>query len=667
MLIARHRRDQNGSTFLWAIALVFVLLAFFMRVHRLESVPPGVHYDEILNGEIAEEALREGPKYFYDHSGGREGLYHFFLAGSFGLPLPVVWQLRLPSIVLSLFAIAFSYFWVTRTFGRWAGVTILGLMAVSFWTVWMARAALRVGIVTPVAALSASLLLLLLKADSQRIAAWLPKSLALGIVLGLSFYTYRAGSMVFVLYCAFAVYLLLWHRREVRKLVPAILVALIIALPILLLFATQPEADPRFGQIALPWHALLEGDPVPALRGALQNAGMFFWEGDHEGHYNLPGRPHFGPIGGVLFLTGLAISLWRWRRPMYALCLLWLGVGLLPGIFTLPAPSFVHTVSAQGVTYAFPAIAVSVLVRKFPHERRRASTILAAFVLLFIILHGLWTYRDYFERWPEVDEVRAFHQTDLALIASDLDDQAETHAAAICSSVLNEDDSFWRSGRQSIRFMLDRDDVRIRWYDCRSAYVLPGGVAHVLYYFPDDTAFGEWIGRRPATLDEQNLGGGVRLVIADVAALRESLLEDLTVAGNQDVSIQFGDEMRFVGYRLERNELEPGGEITLLTFWEVSAPLPPDLSVFVHVQDQEGTLITQGDAFSVLSDTLTPGDLVIQLHRFAVPDDAGAGEYSLSIGVYSRTGARPPLPITSGGHGGELRLPLETLEVREPR
>ncbi|MFW6097290.1 MAG: ArnT family glycosyltransferase, partial [Chloroflexota bacterium] len=199
MSIKKLQSDRSGVVFLLLLAAIFAL-ALFMRVYGLDSVPLGVHYDEILNGEIALDALRDGPQYFYDRAGGREGLYHLFLTASFALPMPVAWQLRLPSVILSLLGLILTYLWVARAFGRWAAVTATGLMAVSFWTVWMGRAALRVNTVTPIAAGAALLMVYLLVNDERNPISWrnrisLAKQLGLGFVIGLCFYTYRAGYM----------------------------------------------------------------------------------------------------------------------------------------------------------------------------------------------------------------------------------------------------------------------------------------------------------------------------------------------------------------------------------------------------------------------------------------------------------------------------------------
>lgn len=659
---ANGRRKER---ILLLLAVLVVLLAIFMRVYRLGEVPPGIHYDEILNAEIAERALREGPQFFYDTAGGREGLYHLLLTASFALPLPEVWQLRLPSVVFSLAGLFFTYLWVSRAFGRWAALTAAGLMAVSFWTVWMGRAALRVGTVTPIAALAAYFLILHLKQESDNALRSRLMSLVLGVVVGVSFYTYRAGSLVVLVHVLFTVYLFVWHRAEARKMVLSLAVAIIVAAPMILLFATRPETDPRFPQIAVPWHALMNGDPLPALQGVVDNIGMFFWRGDLEGHYNLPGRPIFEPLGAILFVIGLGMAIWRWRQPLYAFSLLWLAAGLLPGIFTLPAPSFVHTVTAQGITYVFPGIAVVALVeRAAEHRSGLAQLAVPLLVLVLIGVNSVWTYVDYFHRWPRVAEVQGFHQSDLALIAAQLDARAMVTDVAICSVVLNEEDSFWRSGRQTIPYLLNRENVTIRWYDCGSALVLPHSDEPATYYFPNDSKLRAWLLPPGENLTaSESLDVGVTGMVVDVSGWQQALLEDAAQPEPNGLPVQFGEGMAFLGYSLDELAVTAGEEVALRTYWRVTGRLPLNLSVFVHLLDGSGNLIAQGDAFSMLSDTLVPGDMVVQLHRFSIPADAAAGTFPLSVGVYSRTGETPPWPVIVEGQPQEPRLILSTMQI----
>jgi hypothetical protein len=66
------------KTLLPVIALL--ILAAGLRVWQIDRVPPGLHHDEVINGQIIENEIFAGhPSIFYS-TDGREGLFHLTLA-----------------------------------------------------------------------------------------------------------------------------------------------------------------------------------------------------------------------------------------------------------------------------------------------------------------------------------------------------------------------------------------------------------------------------------------------------------------------------------------------------------------------------------------------------------------------------------------------------------
>jgi hypothetical protein len=92
------------------------------------------------------------------------------------------------------------------------------------------------------------------------------------------------------------------------------------------------------------------------------------------------------------------------------------------------------------------------------------------------------------------------------------------------------------------------------------------------------------------------------------------------------------------------------------------ASLAPNLAMFVHLLQDE-RIVAQQDLFSVMPDTLQPGDIFAQVHEFInVPPDARPGDYVLAIGLYdSVTGQR--LMIYDGGTTRSSRLTLTTVRI----
>lgn len=664
-----------------ALLVGIVALAIFMRTFDLANIPPGMHYDEIINGEIATLARSGGFKIFYLLGWGREGIYHAFLAVTRALPLSVHWQMRLPSILASLVGLLLTYGWVRRAFGGWTAVGTVAAMAVAFWTVALGRAALRAVMLLPFAATSAWLLVVILDNKKSRIVEGRPttteskspdlaqylRCLALALALGLSVYTYRAARVMPVVFLAFLLYLSIRRFPFPRCLWISFAGSLVVIAPLAIFLLTNPGAEQRVGQVDLPWQELLAGDPRPVFQGAVATAGMFGFQGDQQNHYNLAGRPVFEPAGALLFYSGIIIALLRWRRPFYAFILIWLVIGLLPGVVTEPAPHFIHTATAQPVAFVFFGLSVSFLASWASGRWGRSGQWAVAIALiLWTVVNAIWTYRDYFIQWPQVAEVRTFHQSNLLQVAGSLDNGVKESPVTICTSFLNESDPFWRSGRQSLPYFMNRTDLAVRWIDCGSAQVWPAGGQESRYFFLDDAEINNWI-------PESALTDARPLFLSDPAtpgiewAPAEELsrhLATLTEPPDEPVPVQFGDALQFLGFTLEDDTSQADSLASVMTYWKTLKHLPKDVAIFVHMVDDAEIIVGQGDALTLLSDSLQPGDIFAQRHAIVISPDLETGSYPLYIGVYSRTSEFPPLPMVDSETGQESRLFISHLNLQ---
>jgi hypothetical protein len=67
----------------------------------------------------------------------------------------------------------------------------------------------------------------------------------------------------------------------------------------------------------------------------------------------------------------------------------------------------------------------------------------------------------------------------------------------------------------------------------------------------------------------------------------------------------------------------------------------PRLAVFAHVLAEDGAWVAGDDGLWVDPVTLGVGDRFVQVHRFALPEDAPPGPYILALGLYDpKTGER---------------------------
>ena len=165
-----------------------------------------------------------------------------------------------------------------------------------------------------------------------------------------------------------------------------------------------------------PLNQLRAGDPSEVITSVLNTLGMFTYRGDAVPIYNLSGRPVFPEIvGAALFIIGLLISVWRWKRPAYALMLIWFFISLLPAMLTPFSPNFVRTIAAWPVPFVFAGIAMNEAMQFVGRRSNQRSVIrnqklAATFFALVLALNAASTFNDYFRQWPTGDYVRFWQQ-----------------------------------------------------------------------------------------------------------------------------------------------------------------------------------------------------------------------------------------------------------------
>ncbi len=170
-----------------------------------------------------------------------------------------------------------------------------------------------------------------------------------------------------------------------------------------------------------------------------------------------------------------------------------------------------------------------------------------------------------------------------------------------------------------------------------------------------------WIGPAYAPLQP--------LTEAQAAAIPHRLEADFSVTaplGGDPVAV-----MRLLGYNLETEVVEPGGQLGVTLYWEALAPTDRDYTVFVHLLGEWELLVAQRDTFpglGRLSTTwLKPGDAWADRYVLQVPDTAYAPDIAqLQVGLYdassgvrllmTQPGESPTQPSSSQGKGDCVRF-----------
>jgi len=211
---------------------------------------------------------------------------------------------------------------------------------------------------------------------------------------------------------------------------------------------------------------------------------------------------------------------------------------------------------------------------------------------------------------------------------------------------------------QTFDAAFETNDLHLRWFDARSAMVLPGGGHDAWYLLADAASLDPALSARfcadaapwgrQQTLDERRPYTLYQLAASDV-----SRMAALPPASEMpawwspaaiffpgyeryalSLPISFDRHLAFLGYELAGDRLRPGDELLLLTFWRMEQPFEPPLALFVHLLDAGGQVRGQQDVPSADPLGMETGDLFVQVHRFRVPSVTPPGEYQLEIGVY---------------------------------
>ncbi len=143
---------------------------------------------------------------------------------------------------------------------------------------------------------------------------------------------------------------------------------------------------------------------------------------------------------------------------------------------------------------------------------------------------------------------------------------------------------------------------------------------------------------------------------------------------SQDVV--FAGAVRYLGYDIGGLELWPGRRVIAHLYWQVLQPLQGDYSIFIHLLDHDGNLITGWDGpvargpngyYSTL--VWEPGEYINDQRVFKLPDGvAPVGEgYRISIGIYdSGTGKRLPVTVNEQSAGNAYTIENRIAILAQP-
>ncbi len=648
------------------ILMAVVALGAFLRLYKIDTLPPGDGYDVAQYGLDALQILDGARPIFLAANFGREVLFSYLVALVYVFSGPGALGIHLSSALIGIATIPAVYlaarqllFDEAATARVWVPLLAALVTAVSYWHINYSRAGLRVIWVPLFAALITAALWHGLQRGSRTSLA------AAGILLGLSQYTYQAARLLPLLVLAGFLFTYAsrrsFTRRDLADMLLSFGLALLVFAPLGLFAARQPEIfNDRLRQTALLDQ---EGQLAQQLSeiGAqtLVTARMFFIEGDSEPLYTIPGRPSLNPFLAAAFLAGIAAALWRWKRPAALYLLAWLL------LLTAPAMIADQAATAKRALGALPAAAILIaagltlpyffLLRGAGDRGRRLGSVYALIMALGLIVTAVITFEDYFQRWGQ----------DSALAAHFERDHTEIGLAA---GALSADDALLISPFPASHPAIQLNSGRhpdMRSYDGHRCLIISDGQDQAVHYLivPGETE---------TSLEQLQMifPGGTTTTGPQRPDRQEPYYEAFHVPAGEaphldlpdEVLRNWGDKIELLDIAASPPQAAPGEQVSITMTYRAAADMGTDYTAYIHLLGEAGELLSQVDSQpcggALATRTWREGDIIRDTVQLSIAEGTPPGSYEVAAGFYTWPDITP-LAVSSRNEG-----PLTLLDIR---
>jgi hypothetical protein len=676
----------------FVLLFLIAIVAICFRLWRIDTLPPGFHFDESFEGLEAWRIASE-PDYrpiFLTGNYGVAPLNSYANAITFSvarwLDLPIgPTAMRVTAAifgVLGVLAVAAAAGELRRLDGQRAlsaafPLFAAAVLAVLRWHIHFSRIGIE-PVIVPL--LWAAFTWLFLR--GWRTGGWLSFA-ASGVILATSMYTYQ-GSWVIPLIAVFYAGLLVgdWRfasqasatasindpasplRQRLLGILLAAGVAAVLVAPLAWFFWNHPDLLLlRPSQINVMGEQAV-GEQSSIGRNLFATSAMF-WPfgatGDLDPRRNLPGAPALDLWLALPFLAGLVLALLRIYRPAYPLILVSL-IGLLSvGVMSEYAPHFHRVLGASAPVAVLCAIGLDALWQWRPAHMAIGRWL----TVLLVVAATLTSARDYFVRWAALPDLYYAFDVGLWEVGSWLAAQpAGTPIYLTPRTAEHPTLAFpWSTQAQSTEPQghtapvtfdgraifpltdgsnpLTEQYVSIEAEDFRTRLLLPD-------IFPSaqvTTSFSDFSGQNYANVYER---APSTLPQRPPLVLRQA---------------EMGDGIRLLGYDVQPAQIKAGEVLYLQLHWLVGQAPGRDWTVFSHlIEIQQGVATVRAGKDgppgngSLPTSRWQPGWRILDEYQIQLPADLAPGEYHLDIGMYDAAGAVLP---TSGE---AIRLGEVTIE-----
>jgi hypothetical protein len=733
----RPRTRQLGRWLEAAALAIIIALAIFLRYYLIGQVPPGLNSDEAVGAIGAVETLRSGPQLYYAGQGGGGSLGFYIAAVGFALFGPSVASLRGTAAFAGMVSVVATYFATREMFRPSVGMSrarslallsTLGL-AISLWHVQSSRIAFA-AIGVPLLQVPGNYFLWRGLNTGRRI-----HFVVSGVLLASLMYIYLSGSFAPFVYLVF--FLLQWLilalgpklksqisnlkspismqppllKQHLTNLVLCAGVAFALFLPMLYFYLTAPELATERAQQALFTNPLIhKGDMWGTLWRSLWGNLTAFGLSLSLLSARPPANLIMPPPVALLFLIGLAISLWRVRQPPYLFTLVSWAVMLLPSI--LSPDTIPHRLRAVGAApAAFTLVAVGVmgmvelvhraegwgLQRLRPKSASRSvgsGQTAVRLALTGVVLSALGivvvrpVYRDfyyYMVEWPKTNDAQADYHVYAVDLAAEMSQETNPRAVFLLPRDTAAGDvnpnytvMFLYTGQADYAWVVD-DENKLE--ATLNAAVQGNDVVHVVRWKTS-----KHTGADPKEAIRYYLekhGGLVEsrsFEYYDIETYRlDQAGPDLRDAPLSPAGIDFGGQITLSGYAFggasgpgeDQARGVPAGDLAWVRLrLRLTVSSAENLKASVVVIDSAGHPAGQIDklllnnVFHKGSAEWQPGTEVDAYFLVPIAPATPAGDYHLAVAVYGAD-SLTRLPVSDGDANGIVRL--GTIAVRPDR
>lgn len=703
------------------ILIPIILLAFFLRVWQLPTIPPGLWYDEAYYAMDAAWLLDGGPwQLFFAGNNGREPIFIYLQAlfiGIFGAqPLtsrllgPLLGTLTAPLVYILARRLSRSFInhyplpaprlnspTIILDLPQWFSYLAAAGLATSFWHVSLSRGGFR-GILLPLAA--TLIFYAFWRGWQERSRYWMGLA---GLSLGLSQYTYLSARTLPLVFAVFAAAwtALHWRDRARRttlwlELVGMAVISALVFAPLGWIFYQNPPLfSARTGDVLFT-----PATPAELWQHLAEAIRLFVDGGDPNWRHHLPGRPMLGWLGWLGFWPGFIICLRQLRRDVSLFLVIALLTLFMPALLAVPP---IHALRLSALlpiyylTFAWGLIGlIQLTLRKLSSTTQSSMStratrsgwaisprLLVVGLIVIMALETSLTIFDYFFRWAKAEETYIEYNGPLVDFVNHVIDQTTQNAVII---------PFQLYVHPTTRYLLhDHFTEQVAPANLRGPTQLvsipnefqilnvgniPGTPAWV-WLAQNPGKSGAAYVSRPARLEEQSY---LKSVMAEVIPeiFKDRLGRELAqlrrldnpaplvplftqTAPQRSLSLNWANLVQLEGYEVSPPVVQPGQPLSLNFYWHSFTDKTFDQSLFLQLIDAAGNPINQweGDAFREDMYRWRPAGILPSQHTLWLGAQTPPGPYLVRLGFFNpRSSQRLPLFKAEGGEVDQIQVGL---------